>query len=457
MLQAYNTVQRKSLGAISVATVGFPIGMMLLAGHLQIAFYGLLTCTLWTLALLCECWRTRGRVPALHRLGACVAAITVGFALTAPQLLHSVELSRISHRVGSPTKEGYAAYVDYALPTAGLVQMVLPGFFGGDSDPANPYWGFYLHNLSGSVQAVRHNTAETAIYVGILPIVLAIVAVVVGLQRRKLHRLTLFFALLAILALMMALGTPVDAVFYFKVPGFSQSGSPARSLVIWSFALSVLAAFGLDYVLQSLSRRQITRVVLAYVTFGIIGFSAAAKAISLTIPGFIGIGVPLLGVALARITEDWLRLGIFSTCGILLLLPAIQTRLNDMFRRNWTKGTRAEVVGIVAVLLAAADLFIAGIRVNPVATAESIYPETAGTKYLKSHVGHERIYPVNMFWSLYKAPHAVLPPNGATVYGLRDLQGYDSLLTGAYKKWADRFALPDPRDGFMHRQRLSAD
>jgi hypothetical protein len=104
------------------------------------------------------------------------------------------------------------------------------------------------------------------------------------------------------------------------------------------------------------------------------------------------------------------------------------------------------------VLLAAVDLFIAGIRINPVASPDSIYPETAGIKYLKANVGHNRIYPVNMYWSLYKAPHVVLPPNGATVYGLRDVQGYDSLLTGAYKHWADGFSLPDTRPAFLNRR-----
>jgi hypothetical protein len=236
------------------------------------------------------------------------------------------------------------------------------------------------------------------------------------------------------------------------VPGFSQSGSPARCLVIWSFAWSVLAAFGFDSFEKTLSRQQLFAIILIYVALLAVGFSAAASPIPVSPEILTRLKIPAMSDAMARIGEDWIRLTLFFTSGVLLFLPGIQDRLCRSRPLVRITGEPKRVIGIIVMTLVVADLFVAGIRINPVAGPDSIYPETPGIKYLRANVGHDRILPVNMFWSLYKAPLAVLPPNGATVYELRDVQGYDSLLTGAYKSWADRFALPDPRPGFLNRK-----
>ena len=39
-------------------------------------------------------------------------------------------------------------------------------------------------------------------------------------------------------------------------------------------------------------------------------------------------------------------------------------------------------------------------------------------------------------WTLYEMPEAFLPPNSATVYGYYSLNGYDSLSTETYRRWA---------------------
>ena len=58
-----------------------------------------------------------------------------------------------------------------------------------------------------------------------------------------------FFALAAVVALLMALGTPLNALLYFGLPGFAQSGSPGRVLVIWTLCAAVLAAMGTEALL----------------------------------------------------------------------------------------------------------------------------------------------------------------------------------------------------------------
>ncbi len=184
--------------------------------------------------------------------------------------------------------------------------LTLPDFFGDDYDAGNPYYGFYVKHTPDGDGAIRHNAAETAIYVGIIPLLLALLTITRTIVNSKATRsnesnkysslsdagtagegsntespspdalrgkergwgevkgvgIRLFFALLAVLALLLALGTPLNALFYFFIPGFAQSGSPARCLVLWALAIGVLAGLGLDSLLrQPPTKREISVVM----------------------------------------------------------------------------------------------------------------------------------------------------------------------------------------------------
>lgn len=94
---------------------------------------------------------------------------------------------------------------------------------------------------------------------------------------------------------------------------------------------------------------------------------------------------------------------------------------------------RASAVMIVVLVIA--DLFAFGINYNPTCERSKVYPETKLTTELKRLTRNgERIAPINPSWSLFQIPReAILPPNAAMVYGLYDVQGYDSLYTKAYQ------------------------
>lgn len=425
-----------ALPLLRAASLAAVVGLMLLAGHLQIAFYGLLAGILLAFARLWEEGRQAGAGVAIRLLSAYVGALVVGMMLAMPQVLPALELSRFSHRAGKATAAGYAAYTEYALPPAGLTQLTLPDFFGNDYDPANPYWGFYRKSLdNGQTFAIRHNAAETALYVGIVPLLLAFLSLLRTRQQNPWDRRALFFGGLALMALLMALGTPINALFYFLVPGFGQSGSPARSLVLWALAVAVLSALGLDALQRRLPTKReqaITGAALLF-TFAI-GLSLAASALGTRLLGFDALKVPTLAEAFQHLTWDWLRLLVMSVGGLLLLLPPL--------RRRQRNGVLLLVP--TALLLTLFDLFSVGIPMNPTAPSAAVYPETSGIRFVRDRLGHERVFPINKKWSLFKAPPAVLPPNGAMAYGFRDVQGYDSLLTGQYKQFANQFALPDP-------------
>ena len=407
------------------------LGLLLLAGHLQIAFYGLLAASLWAVGLSVAAGKRDGVGAAVSGLAKCGAALILGGMLATPQILPALELSRVSHRAGAPTAAGYAAYTEYALNPSQFVTLALPNFYGNDYDPRNKFWGYYIKNMGDMEIGIRHNAAELACYVGILPFLFALFALIRGLRRKHFDRRVLFFGLLALLALLMALGTPIDAALYFGVPGFGQSGSPGRVLVLWAFAAAALAAFGLDALLKNppaLREKQATAGIAALLFA--ISLSIAARQFGTPVRGII---LPTLGNVFENVAQDWARIAVMTVAAVLL------TGMNS---RSERQRPPSRTIGGSALLLVVADLFWVGIPVNPTSAPENVYPVTPGIQFVQAQIGHERIFPVNQLWSLYKSPPAVLPPNGAMVFGLHDVQGYDSLLTRQYKEFANQFARP---------------
>jgi hypothetical protein len=384
------------------------VGMCLLAGHLQVAFYVLFAALLMAVWLAVGLIRNTGTRAALFPFMGWGIALGLGILLAGPQLVPTLELSRQSHRKGAPTAEGYKAYTDYSVHAAGLATLFIPDFFNNPSNQGARYFGI-------SKGEKYFNYAEGAMYVGLLPAVLALFAVI----RRRTSTLTPFLGVLAILSLLMALGTPIDALFYFHVPGFGQSGSPGRALILWTFAVASLSGIGMNTI--SITEKKMGRSAVG--SLAVLGLVAA---VALT-----------LGMSIRNQNPgtDW-DAGIQRQTVSMLLAGAV-------LMLSASGALRQELRAPAALILIGADLVVTGISYNPTAPAKEVYPRTQLTTYLKAHLGHDRIMPVNQNWSMI-GPDAVLPPNGAMVYGLRDLQGYDSLFPGQYKAFMNRLAAPMP-------------
>jgi hypothetical protein len=398
---------------------GVVVALILLGGHLQIAFYCLLGAGLYGLVEWGRIgFRTR-LTPPIHRhlAGRALFALALGACLAAPQLLPAMELSRISHRVGSPTAEGFAAYVAYAMPVGNLITLFLPDFFG---NPARgDFWG-------------AGNYAEYAGYIGVVSLFLAFAAL---LHPRRCPQ-TLFLGLLALFALAMATGSPLNALFYFGVPGFGQSGSPGRILVLFCFATACLAGLGLDVLLATDRSAPVPGTALlpplaALLLWGLAFWGATAAAAAFLVRGPVPFSLawsrcePALTSALALV-------GISATILVVARLLAVR-RVPALESASWLP--RLLVPAIVAL-----DLWSFAAGYNPMAPSRWIYPQTEVTRLLAARQQEfpgARIMPVNRDWNLTRHPGAVLPPNAALALGLEDIQGYDSLFMGRYKGLAN--------------------
>jgi hypothetical protein len=383
------------------AALGVCLGVMILAGHLQIALYCLALVSVYTLFLLVS--SPPGTQFWGRQIVGIVLAIGLMIGLAAPQFLPAIELARVSHRAGATaTWHSYSFYVALAVPVSNLITLWLPGFYGNPTQ--GTYWGAVAN---GGPSAYMEN----ACYVGLLALGLAFVGVGIGW---KTSQQTRFFAIAAIIALLMALGTPLDALFYFGLPGFSQSASPGRILVLWTLCAAILAATGLESILKAeVSRR-------AALTIGAVFLGVSVLVIGGTLLWIAQHGPQgVLAFNLPRVGDLWrVPLGLVVGAGALLWL-----------RRRGTLAGGPLGFGIAC--LTALDLLAAGMGYNHTTTLSEVYPTTPAITYLQTHLGTDRVLILNHEWSLdaLHPPNALMPPNTATVSGLNDIAGYDSLLT----------------------------
>jgi hypothetical protein len=177
-------------------------------------------------------WKSAGVKTALF---AFMAALSIGIASV--QLLPTNELGENSAR---PTMEFRAACEGSVYPYR-LVTFLVPKFFG---TPDKAYWGIAANDERGGV----HNYWETAVYSGVVPLLLALFAAV--FVRTP---LSLFLAVMGVLAFLLSLG---DSFFLYRLahsllPGLNRFRVPGRFAFVMSFSVALLAAFGLHALLTN--------------------------------------------------------------------------------------------------------------------------------------------------------------------------------------------------------------
>jgi hypothetical protein len=210
------------------AILGFALVLALqwLAGHAQIAWYTLLLACLWA------SWRAVlvGRFKGLGWTALCVAGAGVfAFVLSAIQLLPTLEYLTQSHRSAAIDPDFALTYSFWPWRLMGLL---MPDVFGS---PANgDYWGY-------------GNYWEDAIYVGVLPFLLALSAAWRGMRGSGDHkRISQLLVAFSFGSLILALGknTPVFTFLFYNIPTFNLFQAPTRWNLILVFGLALLAAIG---------------------------------------------------------------------------------------------------------------------------------------------------------------------------------------------------------------------
>lgn len=400
-----------------VALAGLFLGLATLAGHIQITLFIVLTLALYAAYWVWERGKRvkeeRGNeVSLLRPFVYLLTCLLIAFGVAALTIIPSYEMASFTIRA----RIGYEEASQYSLPPTALIGLLIPGFFG--RGPAN-YWGLWPRVEVG--------------YIGILPLVLAFLAI---LLRRD--RLVAFLLGLALTSLMLAMGgyTILHGWFYRSVPGFGSLRAPARFIYLFDFALAILAALGLDALLQPLSRAQ--RATLR-------------RALRSSIWAFILAVIFILPLSYLNIlrSQGWEReaLGrmVAANNGLVFFLIMLAGSLALIYARchRWAS---PQAIGLLAVALIALDLFSMGAYVeiecrDPTAN----YHHPTAIAFLKADDTYYRIDTRTEVWDVWQ-------PDLSLIQGIFDVWGVynPSVLADYHRYWEGLGSRSTPLYDFLN-------
>ena len=422
--------------------------MLILAGHLQFVAFGLFAATAVALALTVKLLSSSHRrpiriiqnvtgsdikerqtektisrgpllwLPGLLPLLRLALALAFAFCLAAPQLLPVLAFSKQSHRRSAPTAEGYAAYVSSAIQPFEWAGLEFPKMIG---DPAESAGDPQNHSLFWPALIKRGDSfGESALAIGPLILLLLCCLPAAGWKRG------LPVALVGILGILIACGTPFDWLLYNLVPGWSSTGSPGRAVVLFVLAGCCLGGLAI----QPQTPKSQSKLIRGIALF--IGITLLITVIAILTLGSLQSFIPGFGAVEALVSQARsidMPMFLIST---VLALAAIAAWL--------MKGEKAKS----ALLVAAA--------IVPVLLTLGILRFGQGIEPAKETTSFDRVAFVNRGWNLFVTPRADTPPNLSTLLRQHDVAGYDSLLDKDTKQLLDSANKQDsspPENGNM--------
>jgi hypothetical protein len=213
------------------ALLSMVVGLCILSPQYQMAYYLLVACGLWTLYLVFLDPERPGESRWPVVLGLALAAVGLGVAVAAIQVLPFLAYVPFSPRGEGGPSGGWEYATGFSMPPEELVTTVLPQFNGVLSH----YWGrsfFKLHTE----------------YLGALVVILA----ALGLRDRSRRGLLRIFGAIAILFLLVSLGgyTPFYRLWYEVMPMMKKVRAPGMAFYLVALPVTVFAAVGAERLLR---------------------------------------------------------------------------------------------------------------------------------------------------------------------------------------------------------------
>ena len=418
------------------------IGCNILAGHIELTIYTLLIAGYFALfRLVWECvrrWRQTGRLPLPWTASTAlwlIALVALGVGLAALQLIPLYEFVQSNWRAERSSLE---TVLSYAHPLRDVLQFLLPNFYGNPAHHSyvDVFSGETISNLRQSAGLPRDtiywglkNYVEGALYVGVLPLFLALYGLVKGVRRPALAPYLILFGLLALMALSFMFGVPTYSLI-FHLPGMNQLNSPFRWIFALTLAIAVLAGIGL-HLLSARQGRQRGRFSTAKL-FGlglivaglalIVGAAVVFAGFDRFEPAFNRLVVELAGAdgafADGRMFFSY-QLPQLLTLGTLLLVSG------GVFL--WAARSRSSRLALLALSVTAIDLLIASYGFNPASDPLLLDFRPPAVEFLQGQAGRFRVTSLER-----PGDGRILPANVGMRYGLDDIRGYDSIIPAGY-------------------------
>jgi hypothetical protein len=395
---------------LDAAWLAFFTALLLLAGHAQTAWYSLLLTSIFAL------WRWLRERPlrpiVLVGLG---ASVVLGAGVAALQLAATGELLLTSQRAGGVERD-FGLNFSYGL--ARTFNLLSPNIFGTPADGSYFTEGAFF---------------EDAVYIGLIPLVSAIAALIAWLRLRRsqdkpifIHDVPFWWAIVLI-AFVFALGknTPIFPFLYENIPTFDLFQAPVRWHLWTVFSLSLLAGAGVAAWGRSRrARRWAGRLTAICAALALVGFIGAFGLEGSIDPNQL---ILLRSVFVSSI------IGVIGG-----ILTRMQPETTSAKYPRWT---------LAALVLVAIDLVWAANGLNPTLNADFTRtegdpsaPRTFWTSTLEEEVKYERYFPFEDYplaverWN--EARNSGLP-NLNLLDGQPQLNNFDPLRAGVYQQYLE--------------------
>jgi len=416
VLMTRRVLQRPDL--LHIALLALVTGVQLLALHVQIAYYGLLAMgLLW----LHDAWdRRRERRVADHllRLGALAAAGLLALGLSAYLLGPVYEYSQYSIRGGSAVGGGvsYDYATSWSFHPLEMLSLLVPSWYGFGGFT---YWGWMPFT-------------DHPYYMGLLPLLLAVCALVLRRREPLVGALTL----IGVFALLVAFGKWLPLLYgpLFKLlPFFGKFRVPAMILVLLLLAVAALAALGLEALLrlEGEERSRWARILQR-------GALAAGILFLLVLVGKGAFESAYVGAAAPRLAHN------FGTQGSVVAGQAYDLFWIDLLRISAVTAAALGLLGVAlngrvplkaavvaVIVLTGLDLWAVNARLvetaPPSAPTTSLEPN-AVARFLQEQPGHFRIFNGGM----------QVPGNYWMAQRIEDVEGYSPAKLRVYQEFLER-------------------
>jgi O-antigen/teichoic acid export membrane protein len=474
------------------------LGCNILAGHVEITYYTLLIMGYYGAArMVWELWKNRGviikahsstpisasgqagisvshRAPLQHVISRgvwLIVMVTLGIGLGAVQFVPLFELASKNFRAGSASFE---QVIGWAHPLRDVIQFIIPNFYGS---PAHHSYVdvFTWQNIPATVNALGQpintidwgikNYVEGALYLGILPLLLAAYALVdMRILRHDNSRAQGFaplqppyrsiFALLALFGLTFMFGLPTYRLLYL-LPGIDQLHSPFRWIFAVTLAVAALAGFGADALTKTNQPNDVgahsrapwtKRIGLALMFIGTL--ILIGTRISIFVYPQIESVVDRLFHTLAKAPEAFADARMFysyeytniMTLGFFVLSAGAVFWLagrnpSSPLARGRIKGWGSHFWQILSIGLIALDMMAASWGFNPASDPALLDFRPPAIEWLQRQPGYWR-------YATLDDPNQrpIMNANMGWRYDLYDIRGYESIIPKQYVDYMQQLA-----------------
>jgi len=402
---------------ICIPPISIVVAVQILGGHYQTSFIMLVAWWLYCMYRVVDTFRDSGdRRQATRTLLLLTGAVALGFMLVAVQLFPFWEWLKQTNEAQIRLEERSASWIDpsfWKKTVVTLVTLVLPDFFG------NP--------TQGSPQSFFHsNYIEQMIYMGIVPLVLAILAVLgtghktkptseQQVERRESSSpkrgLILFLAGLGIVFLGIALRLPgIDLVNRLPVLNIVATN---RYRLVFTFCVAVLAGVGAE----RFFRQPLGAPVFRYLVGGLLAFVGTGTTVLIVVRwALVGFKDTLVHYNRIRTLYPIMveafslsNVGMYSSILVALSLAGV-----IILYCKKIVSVRFFMITLLALVLV--DLFVFGMNFNPTIPQSQVFPQTEPVQFLQNRLAGQD--PVRIV-----ALNDDLPPNAGTPYQFYDIAG----------------------------------